>query len=77
MTARERTTHRRGVSEVQLSERAKKIGKIAKILGYVTALAFVAAGIYWMTLPGGWVIGIILFIPAVIIAIETKRVIKT
>jgi len=58
-------------------KKLKTIGKIAKIVGYTTSLAFVGVAIYWFLLPGGWIVGVGFLIPAIIIAIETHRVIKT
>lgn len=57
-------------------EKLRSIAKMIKILGYAGSLIFLVAGIYWFTLPGGWLIGVCLLGLSLFIAIEVQRVIK-
>ena len=54
----------------------KTLAKICKIAGYVCSLLVAGYGFYWLTIPGGGVIGGILIVLSVFIAIETHRTIK-
>lgn len=68
---------RKGFVDPKGLERMKKIARMIRIAGYITSLAFLAASIYWIAVvPGGWFVGIVLLIPAIVIIIESRRVSK-
>jgi len=69
---------RRSVKTVspETEKKIKTLGKIAKIAGYTGAVILTGIAIFWLTIPGGWIVSIGFFIAATLIAIETKRSIK-
>jgi len=55
----------------------KTLAKYAKIAGYVTAALLAGIAIYWLMIPGGWIVSIGFAIAAAWVAIESKRAIKS
>lgn len=58
------------------SEKMKMLTKIIKVLSYATSILLVGMGVFWMTIPNGWIVGVGLLVAALIIAVEVNRVIK-
>ena len=55
---------------------AKIMAKIGRILGFGGALALFVYGLYWLTIPGGWIVAIGMFIAGAIVAFESYRVFR-
>jgi len=60
----------------ETEKKFRALGKIAKIVGYITAVIIAGVAVYWLIIPGGWIVSLGFFIAAIWIAIETKRSIK-
>jgi len=61
----------------ETEKKLRAFGKIAKIVGYTGAMIFAGVAIYWLIIPGGWIVSLGFFIAAIWIAIETRRSIKS
>jgi len=56
--------------------RIEAMAKIGRILGLSGAVALFGYGLYWLSIPGGWIVAVGMFIAGAIVAFESFRVFR-
>ncbi|MEM1694273.1 MAG: hypothetical protein QXH21_08160 [Ignisphaera sp.] len=73
---KEKTRTRHSYEDAKRQRLVNKVIRIIKVVSYGLALAVAGYGAWWFTIPGGWIIGVVLVLAGVLISIFVSRELK-